>query len=239
MSLTRRALGPILAVTVAAVPMAALAPSSASAAPVTVSAAAATTTLTTNSTTLASNGNTVPSGYSQVTAVFLQNHTVSAVTLPTAPRNGDKVTLSNGSPIPSTVRGEKLEIGTDFVLGGGAVFGFTYSSANKTWSIEALGSSTLARVTPKAVGGDIPAGARLTIFSMSNGDYASTITLPANARNNDQIVIESSTGQNGKIQTTNTDLAQVLTVRKDTRFSFVFDGKTNTWKQLENLASQK
>lgn len=87
-------------------------------------------------------------------------------------------------------------------------------------------------ISPNTNGGsgNIPSGYSDITFTVSNGNWVPTITLPNGVTNGTKVTIQSTAGYDSSLVTTNTDYPlAALTIKSGDSYSFIFSTTKNKW----------
>ena len=148
------------------------------------------------------NGGQLPSGYNKITFKISDGNWVSNIVLPQNPTNNSQVVIPMAAGWSAHVdfgRAQTIDFGR-FLLKKGYTYRFVYHSHYRNWRV--LGEGVTSR-TPKSSGPSIPNNpGRLTYYTLWDGNWTGNVGLPAQANDNDLIVIRSNASWGGRIDPT-------------------------------------
>ncbi|WP_363797912.1 metalloendopeptidase CpaA [Lysobacter firmicutimachus] len=173
-------------------------------------------------------GGDIPGDYPSIDFYISKDDWAPTLTLSNDAADRSTVTIHS-----STSKTSNLITGnTDYPLDSMTIYKddrvtFVYHADKQRWAIEAPG------YTPNANGGSgvlpSPAVGKFTRFDIADGDWASTITLPASAPNNSVVAISSRASWAAKISPQNAMYASTFNLRNGDQYVFVYRTNYQRW----------
>jgi Metallo-peptidase family M12B Reprolysin-like len=174
----------------------------------------------------AGSGN-IPGTYSSLTFSLADGNWASTLQLPATAAEAATITIQSSAGYTSTL----LTTNTDYPLASltissGDKVSFTYQLSSKQWKI------TATTYTANTVGGGtIPAltGLKFARYATSDGNWASSIVLPATAANNTVVAISSNATYTSQISPQNVLFASTWTVLTGDTYAFSYRTDLQRW----------
>ena len=173
------------------------------------------------------NGNGIlPSGYSHLTFTTYDGDWAEKISLPVQASDGDVVTIKADATYDSTLDALK----TDFPirslrLSKGDQFDFTFSAAGRNWVI-----GKIRKLDPNTRGANITTeSARLTRYSLADGDWLPEIFMPATANEGDLVAIHSDATWGTRINAANLLFASSFGVQAGDTYVLVYRADLKKW----------
>ena len=170
-------------------------------------------------------------GYRAMTARLTDAHVAHMIHLPSAPDEGDSVTISNQANYIAEVSTVMTDFPADSVLlDGKDVVSFVYHGGSKQWKVVApayIADQGQGQVpTPKAYD-------KLLRFQLSDGNWAERLFMPVIAKRHSVIHITSSAALASVIDGKNMLDGRDLPITRGFDEAFIFDESRETWSPLD------
>lgn len=176
-----------------------------------------------------SNGGTgnIPSGHSVVNFKVSNGNWVPSINLPASASNGSVVNISSEAGYDSNI----ITSNTDYPLGSmllknGQSVSFVYQASQSRWAL-----SSIPQYSPNSTGATIPdlGTNRAVRYSMADGNWTGSISLPASAADNAVILINSSATWAASINPANILHASTLRIQAGDQYALVYSSQQQKW----------
>lgn len=173
-------------------------------------------------------GGALPNGYDQITFNLYDGNYAPIVVLPTNPRDNAVVTLRTQAGYDVDLDSSPTDIGIGkLALARGANYTLRFSRASGRWTFT---GDTTSQFSPSGQGATIADNPRqITYYSMSNGNWAPTVTLPKTATDQSVIVVRSAASMSAQVAATNQLFASTTSVRTGDTYTFVYRKAQGGW----------
>jgi hypothetical protein len=181
---------------------------------------------------LSPNSNTqngsLPSGYDRITFTLSDGNWTSDIRLPTDPVDNAQVNIISYAGYLSTLYTQQVDLPLDKLsIKNGDNYLLTYDAKSKKWRIE---GSSVSYLTPKDNGATIPNNPKPILFySLSDGNWAAEIKLPAQANNNDLIIVRSTATMGVSIGLDNRLYANTIKINRNDEYIFKYLADFQSW----------
>jgi hypothetical protein len=168
----------------------------------------------------------LPSGFSRLTFNTYDGDWADKITLPAKPADRDVVSITTDATYDSTLDALKTDFPVKVLhLTRGDQFDFTFNAASKLWVI-----GKVRKIDPNSRGANITTeSARLTRYSLSDGNWLPDIFLPATAREGDLVAIHSDATWPAKVSAQNLLFASSFGVQTGDTYVFVYRADLKKW----------
>jgi hypothetical protein len=177
----------------------------------------------------------IPATSNDITFTVSNGNWVPTITLPATANNAAKVTIQSSAGYDSSI----VTTNSDYPLAAlnlksGESYTFIFNSSKSKWIIQAQAYS------PNSVGATIPnlTGIKAARYTMGDGNWTGTVTLPVTAANNTVVFVDSSATWDAVISPANIQFASTLRVKRGDSYVFVYQEKFQRWVLAASPARQ-
>lgn len=170
----------------------------------------------------------LPSGYDKITFTLSNGNWTPDIQLPTDPVDKAQVSIISYAGYSSTLYTQQVDLPIDKLsIKSGDNYVLTYDAKNKKWRIE---GSNVSYLTPKDNGATIPNNPKPILFySLSDGNWVAEIKLPAQANNDDLIVVRSNATWGASIGLDNRLYANTVKINRNDEYVFKYLAAFQSW----------
>lgn len=175
-------------------------------------------------------GTALPEGYDRIDFYLADGNWKGKISLPKHPQDMAEVSVQNSATYACTVTLKSGHFNVplqELVIKKGMAYLFTYNAQSRIWKIS---GDHVAYLTANGNGSSIENDpVALTIYSVYNGNWTSTITLPKVAKAGDIAVIQSNASWKTTVNAANRLYAQSATLYRGDQYVYTFNSGHQKW----------
>lgn len=173
-------------------------------------------------------GGSLPDGYDQITFTLYNGNYAPTVFLPSNPRDNAVVVLRTDAAYDVNLDASRTDLGVgSLALARNLNYSLRFSTESGRWT---LTGETVNSFSPLGQGATIPSPPRqITYYTMSDGNWVPTVTLPATAADKSVVVVRSNATSGAQIAATKQLFPSTTTLRTGDAYTFIYQQAQSAW----------